>query len=314
MTTNHNCLYTNKCSFTTVRDIISNSKDSKYLSFILITYRLLLRLSLRHSAKLVSLLLAALIFISCGSNDPPKTWPSNGTVIKNIKWEVPLSDSLNVLNKEGDLLKLPLLPKGSVAETTFTTYRTPQLNNYNEILGGVSQEVVHSTNPNTIEFYRFEKGAVYFLGYTNPDTVRPLTVFDPPLLIMPDDVFDIDQSIVSTSVSKKWDKESFEEGFKTSFKIIKKQSGSFITEKNKKQKAVLCEMIITQDAGVPYGETNLIMPDAITMKSSVLITEDDGPVLEWGIRSRKIQTENNDNHSPERDLYIEITKHKKETK
>jgi hypothetical protein len=249
------------------------------------------------------------IFVGCRLDNSPQNWPSNGTVIKNIKWELPLSDSQNVLIKNGDLWELPQASEGTLEETTYTSYRIPILLDYSKILERVDQEAVHSNDANIVEFYRFEKGDVFLLGYTNPGDSGMLTLIDPPLLIMPQNINKLDKDIVSTGTAKKWNWESFEKGYKTTFKISKKDRGEVDLGNNKIQNAVLCEMTISQDAGLQYGETNLILLDALTMKSNVLIFENEGSVLEWGIRERKSETGNDYGEIPNRELYIEITKH-----
>ncbi len=266
------------------------------------------------SFQISTLIFLVFAHICCGFNDLPQHWPSNGTVIKNTKWEVPFSDSLKVLSKEGDLWRIPSHPEGTVAETTYTSHRKPQLLKYNEILGRVDQEVVHSNDTGVVEFYRFEKGTVLFLGYTNSDSLKSLTEITPPLLIQPENIMDIEKDIQSTGVSRKWNKEFLDEGFKTTFLISKKESGRFITANNREQKAILCEMIITQEAPLSYGETNLMLPNAITIKSNVLLIKDIGAILEWGIRERKIETENEKKENSERKLYVEITRYINETK
>jgi len=131
---------------------------------------------------------------------------------------------------------------------------------------------------------------------------------------MPKNILNLEKDVVSTGMSKKWNKKSFDEGFKTTFKISKKESGSFIAEGDKKQKGILCEMRMTQDASIPFGETNLILPEAITLKSKVLIAKDMGTILEWSIQSRKMEIDNEESPVPETEIYMEIARHIKETK
>ncbi len=126
-------------------------------------------------------------------------------------------------------MKLPSVPDSISAETLYTTHRKPQLHNYDEILGRVDQEIVQSKNTAIVEFYRFEKGSAYLVGYTNPDSTKPFTIIDPPLLIMPGNINELKEAITSAGTSKDWNRDSLVEGYRTTFTISKKESGSFIT-------------------------------------------------------------------------------------
>jgi len=86
--------------------------------------------------------------------------------------------------------------------------------------------------------------------------------------------------------------------------------------------AQLVEMIFSIDGTVGYGDTNLIVPDAILMKSKILFIKGQGPVLEWGVRSRKKEYEkttaykndpkiDNEDRLREREYYVEVTLHLK---
>ena len=241
-----------------------------------------------YTIAIIVILFSVYFFSNCSIDEINNNWPSNGTVIKNIKWELPLADTQNVLIKSGDLWNLPSAPDNNRQEITYTTYRSPILD-YNKILGKTDQEAVHSNDTNIVEFYRFENGDVFLLGYTNPGASRILTVIDPPLLVMPKDLNNLEKEIISSGTAKKWNGESFEKGYKTTFKISKKDRGKVDLGNNKIQNSVLCEITISQDAGLPYGETNLILSDALTIQSNALIAEDTGTILEWGIRTRNTE-------------------------
>ena len=47
------------------------------------------------------------------------------------------------------------------------------------------QQVWNSSTPKVIEYYDFDNGNVLLLGYTTGDSVKPYTIFKPPLVISP---------------------------------------------------------------------------------------------------------------------------------
>lgn len=252
------------------------------------------------------------LFASGCSRNVPSYWHPDGTIIKDITWEVPIADSSTVLITEGNLWKLPQPPDSIIPQITYTTYRTPQLLGYTKLLGRIDQEVVHGNDTSNIEFYRFENGAVLFLGFATPDTLQPLTMFDPPLIIVPAVLKDSGQSCTSTGTMKTWSRNKYDNGYKTSYTIIKKGTGRFIAEDGKERDGIFCENKISRNATIQYGQTNLIVPDAITLSNNSILSKEKGIVLEWGIRSRKVETSANIIPDRDRELYIEITLHRKQ--
>jgi len=222
--------------------------------------------------------------LCCSDYSQPTHWPVNGTVIQKIKWQLPLEDSLNVLQKDGYRWMLPEPSDRIEKQTQTSSFRAPELTQYSEYLGRVDQEAVHSNQPNSVEFYRFEGNDVLFLGFTTPDTTKPLVMFDPPLVVMPGNLFDLKKDYVSTTTMKKFDKtrNEFIQGDKTKLTIRKLDSG-FIDDKN--TLAYLFEIKITSDKTIQFGESGLLVPEAVLLKSKILISEE-GSLFEWQVKSR----------------------------
>ncbi len=256
----------------------------------------------------VSILMLCLFVMGCGRN-VPAYWHSNGTVIKNLMWEIPIADSSQFLITEGNLWKLPEPPDSITPQITYTTYRTPCLLATRRLLGRIDQEVVHSKDTNNIEFYRFENGNVLLLGFATPDTLKPVTVFDPPLIVIPSNLQKLEKPCTSTGTMRIWDGNKYDNGYKSTYRITKKCTGRFLAEDGSERDGVLCESMISRDATIQYGQTNLIVPDAITLSSNSIMSEEKSVVLEWGIRSKKIETPAEKIPGKDRELYIEITKH-----
>jgi hypothetical protein len=180
-----------------------------------------------------------------------------------------------------------------------------------KFIGRIDQEVVHSNDTNSIEFYRFEKGNILLLGYATPDTSKPVTVFEPPLIIIPLNLKELEKPFTSSGTMKTWNGNKYDEGFKSTYSIKKTGVGRFLSEDGTEKSATLCENTFSRDVTMQYGQTNLIVPDAMTLTSSSILNEEKGVVLEWSIRSRKVETNPNKipNRDRDRELYIEITLH-----
>jgi hypothetical protein len=252
-----------------------------------------------------------LLLIGCIKN-VPLYWHSNGTIIKDITWEIPVADSSTIFKMDAALWRLPQPPDSITPLITYTTYRTPRLLSYTKLLGRIDQEVVHSNDTDNIEFYRFENGNVLLLGFATPDTMKPLTVFDPPLIIIPFDLKVIEKSFSSSGTMKTWDGNKYNDGYKSTYSITKKGSGRFLTEAGKERNAILCENTFSRDVTMQYGQTNLIVPDAMALTSNSILDEEKGTVLEWGIRSRNVEAKPEKIPDRDRELYIEITLHQQQ--
>jgi hypothetical protein len=252
--------------------------------------------------------ISCLVLTSC-NRGVPLYWHSNGTIIKDIVWEIPIADSATVLKTDGTLWKLPQPPDSTTPQITYTTYRTPRFLSYMKFIGRIDQEVVHSNDTNTIEFYRFENGDVLLLGFVTPDTLKPLTIFEPPLVIIPSNLKELEKKFASSGTMKTWNRNKFDDGFKSTYSITKKSAGRFLTEVGTERSVVLCENTFSRDVTMQYGQTNLIVPDAVTLTSNSVLDEEKGVLLEWGIRSRNVETKPDKIPDRDRELYIEITLH-----
>jgi hypothetical protein len=260
-----------------------------------------------------------LVILSGCSKESPQYWPSSGVSFQNITWEIQLSDSSNVLKETEGQWILPEPKKDHTIQTTLTKHRPPILREYDNMLGRVDQEVYNGSN-GQVEFYRFNKNALYLLGYTTPDSSRALTFYDPPLLIFPNSILDVPCIYESNGVTQTLNKRTgeIEKGQKTRVVLKIKDKGHVLLDSNYVN-ALFCEMSISIDKTIGFGERNLIVPDAVMMKNSMIIAQGLGPVLEWGMRSKEIEShENRDEHrmlpddlskDEKREFYIEVTRH-----
>jgi len=209
------------------------------------------------------------------------------------------------------------------AETTWTKHRFPLIKEYKKYMGRVDQEVVHGSDSEQVEFYRFKKRTLYLLGYTTPDSSRALIFYDPPLMLFPNHIKKVPSLYESSGIALNVNKMSgqTERGQKSRILLKVKEKGHVLLD-SCELSAFLCEMSLSSDRTVAFGERDLIVPDALMLENTMIIAEGLGPVLEWGIRSRKTESQEsnldrNDHRlapeeSPldeEREFYIEVTRH-----
>ena len=256
----------------------------------------------------ILLLLLVFIVISCSTdNSPPAYWPVNGTAIFRVKWAVPASDSLNILSKDHGKWILPV-PGESTSQSS--DFREPQSRRFSKYLGRVDQEVTHSTQQGVTEFYRFENKNVLFLGFTLPDSAKPLLMFDPPLIVLPNNVLNLERTFTSTSVMKTLNYTLGEFGTGDTTRLtLKKLDSGFI--KDPDEPAGLFEMKITSDKTIAFGESGLTVPEAVILESKMLIGKN-GTILEWEMKSKEKENPDSLNTEKEqmneRKFFIEITK------
>jgi hypothetical protein len=264
-----------------------------------------------------------LLCTSCMHKRPARLWTEHGTSVQNITWEVPLADSATVLQQRRGNWILPHPPDSVKPKVSVTRHMKPDNNPYPDMLGSVDQEVLHEGGTVTKEFYRFDTSGVSLVGYETSDSASLLTIYEPPLLILPASVERLDTVFFCETTPKVWNAlaDSFQQEQKTRIRLRQLQEGSVRID-SALTPAVLLQMTLSVDGTVGYGGTDLIVPDAIVMQSNILIIEGLGPLLEWGIRSRKKKDEKavvhesdsyveNQSRIEEREYYIEVTLHQK---
>jgi hypothetical protein len=254
--------------------------------------------------------LTACPLITGCSKGMPSYWHANGTMVKDMVWELPLADSSVILKTENGIWTLPQPPDTVIPQISYTTYRTPRYSARPGIPGRIDQEVVHSSDTINTEFYRFENGNVLLLGFASADTSKPPTLFDPPLIIMPANLGKAEKSFTSSGIMKIRSGNKPDSEYRSTYSVVKKGTGRLAAEDGKEIKAVFCENTFSRDMTMHYGRTELIMPDAMTIKSFSVLSEEEGTLLEWGIRSRKTKTGSGNISGTNTELFIEITMHK----
>ena len=240
-----------------------------------------------------------------GCENTGRKFYNQGSVVETQTWHLPLADSLNVLKKVSSMWQLPGTGTTSF-KSGYTYYKKPEALRFRDLY----IETVSSTDTNNIIYYSYRENTLRMAGYTNAGTSKPLTVFDPPLIIQP---ADFDSVTVTNSMMKTWQnsqqKSGLDEGLKAKSIIEPLGNGDYIDANGKKQKGHLYKVTISHDKVIQYGNANLDIPDAISISSNILADEDGKLLLEWGIRSVPLSKTENKEKRPDR-LYIELTKYK----
>ncbi|HEX9934078.1 MAG TPA: hypothetical protein VGB38_02685 [bacterium] len=225
------------------------------------------------------------ITVGC-SHKPSVYWPRNESVFQDIRWTVALEDSASVLRLDKGVWILPQPPFTTKARTILTRHVHLRQKPHRRRLGRVDQEVLREEGSVPKEFYRFGNKGIVLLGTESRDSTRLLTVYKPPLLVLPENLDRLDSTVVFETVPNVWN--AITDTFRTESKMRVRwtlESRGLVRIDSVNIPAVLCRMALSQDGTVGFGETNLIVPDAVMVENKVLFVQGVGPVLEWGIRA-----------------------------
>jgi hypothetical protein len=260
----------------------------------------------------VLVLVLLLLFIGC--SDKPVKWVANGTTVEATKYRLDISDSSKILVENSGKYRL-LSPHDSLIVNKFNiTYADvdSKVNLFFRTLA--NQQVKNTLNPKVTEYYQFSNGNVLLLGYSTNDSLKPYTIFEPPLTISPKEIM---KEMKTSGVMKTFLKEnnSFDEGFKTNMKInelkeIKLKNGSGIIKTYS-----LREITLSRDARVSYGENNLIMPEAIMLRTKLLVDLKGNPIAEWSVKVEENidEADSIEKENLSKTLYIDFIKYKTKT-
>ncbi len=231
-----------------------------------------------------------------------------GTVLKEISWQVPLQDSINILKKKNGIWLLPEIKDSDTYKKSYSYFRKPSNIKYKKQLGKINQEEINSSDSSIVRLYRFSYKGIMLVGYTSTDDQKLLTIFDPPVIIRP---ANLNRKLTSYSLMKTWSKNKFDKGLKTTVTIKPKGTGYFLNDSGQIEKGELYKLTIARNATVQYGIHNLILPDAITMSSNILADKNGNLVLEWGIRAKPPKDKYKERHRMPDSLFIEVTEYKR---
>lgn len=260
-----------------------------------------------HSIKRIFFIFSTLFLLLYGCTDKPSLWPESGISKEISIFELPLSDTNLILVEENNVYSIAQFNDSLLRTVEIVSYQEPKSTLIKEIPYTINQQVVHRNNTNASAFYSFQKGIVKLAGYTTKDTLKPLTIFNNPLVILP---LKNVQGDTTTSFMYTWNKEkmSFEKGQKAKSKVQLIKTGT-LRLKNTKEPFYLYSLTLSQDVILNYGEQKLILPEAIVIKSFLLYGEKSGLILEWGIRTKEVKKE--EPSEQENTAYLELSRYKR---
>jgi len=222
-----------------------------------------------------------------------------------------------VLKTQDGSWMLPEPDPNCPISVTSVRHRKPVVSEFEKYLGRVDQEVVQGEDEDRVEFYRFDHGHLCLLGYTTSDSSRALVFYNPPLMLWPQSFQSVPLLRESSGTTQYLNKVTgqIEKGQKSHIKFEALKQGSLVLG-SATVDAFFCTLRFSMDKTVAFGETDLIVPDAIMVENRMLLVENIGPVLEWGVRSREATNAGRNSredgpHDPlrmelERESFIEV--------
>ncbi|MBN1466919.1 hypothetical protein JXA02_14290 [candidate division KSB1 bacterium] len=255
----------------------------------------------------ISLLIAAGASMRCGSKSP-LYWPPDGTVLLNQSWNVPLSDSSSVLQKEGEVWILPAPPDTAV-EKTYSRHLSARQVTHPDLFEHVDQVVLHDNGTGMTEYYCFRRDGVFVLGYSR--TAGDLhTRYNPPLLFLPNTLKNRHETLVHETTPTLYDAAADSTAAEQKMRIaLTLKERGVVRIENRTSPALWVRMRLSQDAVVAYGNDDLVLNDALMMQSDILLVKDFGPILEWGVRSKENEHPGNASEILTSDSFVQITLH-----
>lgn len=260
------------------------------------------------SRNILFFISASLLFVNCTNQaDVNSLRIPNGSVIQSQTYHLE-SDTSKIFTNVNGVYSLGLFDDSLITKTDTIFYKAPQSREYEEIFGKIDQEVIYNSNKSVKELYSFKNGQVFLVGYLYDNEEKQYNKFNPSLKILP-----AANVIIDTTSSKmmEWNvqKKEFEEGLNTK-SIVKLLKKGKIQIDSTEEEFYLYELTIEQDTKINYGEQGLILPGAVTIKSSLLYVKGKGLIAEWGSRIKQTAEKMN-NDEPIRELYLEMNTYSK---
>ena len=238
----------------------------------------------------------------------PLLWPHNGQKVLATYYKLATLDTSKI-SVSNNAFILPELPDSAIRKYDTITYTAPRQNakTWFSDLHMLSVKK-HSGQTRIEEYYTFDKGSVKLAGYTINDSLH-ITAFSKPLVVLPALPIKYD---TSSAVKTDWDfaaqKFTGKIKMKTQVQLL---STPVVSLKGMAENGYLYSITISSDATVGFGNQNLIVPDAIVMKSKLLFSKTRGLLFEWSIKNRTSPVQKDTvTGRPEIDTYLEVITYK----
>ncbi len=246
-------------------------------------------------------LIIALFIISSCSKEKLK-WADNGNTFVAEKFRLKLSDSLKILTHNGNEYTFISLPADSIIKKFEINYSEISSCANKYFKENANQQIVCSENRQSIQYYNVKDTAVFFVGFSTGNNEKPFVIFSPPLVVASlGNVRNLkSEGKMRTFITEK---KQFDKGLNTTMIVKNIGKVKLISDNGKLITYDYKEIIIKRNDTYKYGEKNLVIPDAIILKSKVLTDEAGLPFAEWSVKSET----GNENH--QKQYYIELIKY-----
>ncbi len=261
------------------------------------------------------MMLVAVVIGSCNKITPPQWWTASGKQVICTKWFTDVADTSQILETVNGIWVLPKQPlEDDDIKTESSTTSFFASNGKISILGHVDQIACHQSGNVQQEYYRFENGDVLLTGVKTADSSRLFIIYDPPIMLVPDNLFDMDTKIVCQARSRYHNELTGlqSQGPLVHIEIERLQKGKVLYQ-NKSLDAVVCKVTLSQDQEINYQDTKFTLPKTRVISNHLLIARGVGTLLEWGIRythdNENTKRKKRDNSKLDKKLLIVLHKH-----
>ncbi len=257
----------------------------------------------------------AVVICGCNKTAPPQWWAASGTNVIHTKWFTDVADTSQMLETVNGIWVLPKQPLED--DNIKIESSTTSLFAFNEkisILGHVDQIACHQSGNVQQEYYRFDNGDVLLAGVKTADSSRLFTIYDPPMMLVPDNLFDMETKIVCQARSRYHNELTGlqSQGPLVHIEIERLQKGKVLYQ-NKSLDAVVCKVTLSQDQEINYQDTKFTLPKTRVISNHLLIARGVGTLLEWSIRythdNQNAKKKKSDNSKFDKKLLIVLHKH-----
>jgi len=250
-----------------------------------------------------------LLLVGCSSNQKQNNyWVNNGTKIQATKYKLDIVDTSKIIIEENKIARLYSPPESLITNRYSIKYSKVDTSANTYFRNNSNQQVVSSSNPNYVQYFKVEDDSVLLIGYIDSNHGDTFSVFEPPLTISKKDN---NQNFSSKGKIKTF---NFQENSsklnlnaKLKVKIIKKMNLSL---GDNTQIYHLKQITLSRDAKYAYGDNNLILPNAILIKTNLVCNARGIPIAEWSIKSENKNEGKALNSKMDKELWIEFIKYK----
>jgi hypothetical protein len=253
-------------------------------------------------------LLFAFVILSC--NEKPSSWPKDGTTLEAVYYELPLSDTSNILIQVGQTYRLTQFGDSLVKKRDTIRYTACSNKNLPSYpLSHIDMVKTYSLNASLKEYYQKEHGSLRLVGYSAGDSLVPFTAFTSPLVIIPPTGLVADST---KAVKQSWDskEKKFKTETNTTTRVTLLKTLTLMLD-GQPEEVALYQLTLTSDALVAYGNRQLLVSNAIVIQSKMLLGKTRGLLGEWSIKTRQPEsTGNNPEENAKPASYLEIIVYK----